>query len=140
MKKHIVLISVFGVLGLIGSANVQAPSAAGLSFDGTYRVVSSTRVNQMYTSYNGQRAQCPNRKPGPLHIVGGRAHYMTATGYRIGGVVGPQGELTMRSAQIGGSRPFYMNATGNIDASGTAHARQSGASCSYDFAWQKSSK
>jgi hypothetical protein len=137
MNKHIGLLSIFGVLGLIGSASAQAPSSAGPSFDGTYRVVSSERVNQMYTSYNGQSAQCPNRKPGPLHIVGGRAHYTTATGYRLGGVVGPQGELTMRSAMLGGSRPFHMDATGSIDPTGTAHVRQTGASCSYDFVWKK---
>ena len=56
------------------------------------------------------------------------------------GVSGPQGELTMRSASLGGTRPFRMDATGSIDANGTAHVRQSGASCSYDFIWQKTSK
>jgi hypothetical protein len=140
MKKHIGLLSILGVLGLIGSASAQAPSPAGSSFDGTYRVVSSERVNQMYTSYNGQSAQCPNRKPRPLHVVGGRAHYTTATGYRLKGVVGPQGELTMQSAMLGGSRPFHMGATGSVDGSGAAHVRQTGASCSYDFVWQKPSK
>lgn len=140
MKKQIGLLSIFGVLGLIGSASAQAPSPAGSSFDGTYRVVSSERVNQMYTSYNGQSAQCPNRKPGPLHVVGGRAHYTTATGYRLKGAVGPQGELTMQSAMLGGSRPFQMGATGSIDGSGAAHVRQTGASCNYDFVWQKASR
>ncbi len=137
MKKHIGLLSIFGILGVIGSVNAQAPSSARSSFDGTYRVITSERINQMYTSYNGQSAQCLNRKPGPLHIVRGRAHYTTATGYRVGGVVGPQGELTMRSVLVGGSRPFHMDATGSIDGNGTAHVRQTGPSCSYDFVWKK---
>lgn len=137
MNKHIGLLSIFGALGMFGSAGAQPPSAGGPSFDGTYRAVSSTNVNEMYTSYNGQSAMCPHRKPGPLHVVGGRAHYTTATGYRLGGVVGPQGELTMRSAMLGGSRPFHMDAAGGINTTGTAHVRQTGASCSYDFVWKK---
>lgn len=137
MKKHIGLLSIFGVLGLIGSAGAQAPSAAEPSFDGTYRLVSSTNVNQMYTSYNGQSAMCPHRKPGPLHIAGGRAHYSTATGYRLAGTVGPQGDLTMQSALLGGSRPFRISASGGIDATGTTHVRQTGPSCNYDFVWKK---
>ena len=91
----------------------------------------------MYTSYNGQSGMCPNRKPGPLHIAGGSVHYKGPTGYRFGGAVGPQGELTMRSEMVGSSRPAHMQATGSIDASGTAHVRQMGSSCSYDFVWQK---
>lgn len=52
---------------------------------------------------NGHSAQCPNRKPGPLHIVGGRVDYTTATGYRLEGTVGSQGELTMRSEMVASS-------------------------------------
>jgi hypothetical protein len=140
MQKHIGLLSILGLLGIIGTAGAQAPSAARSSFDGTYRLVSSTRANAMYTSYNGQSAQCPNRKPGPLHIAGGRVHYMTATGYRLGGTVGTQGELTMRSAMIASSRPARLEASGTIDANDTVHVHQSGSSCSYDFVWQKPSK
>lgn len=42
---------------------------------------------------NGHSAQCPNRKPGPLHIVGGRVDYTTATGYRLEGTVGFSGRV-----------------------------------------------
>jgi hypothetical protein len=139
MQKQIGLLFTVGFFGLLTAANAQtAPSATtGATFDGTYRLVSSTNVNDMYTSYNGHSAMCPHRKPGPLHIVGGRAHYTTPTGYRLGGTVGPQGELTLRSEMVGGSRPAQMQASGTIDASGTAHVRQMGSSCSYDFVWQK---
>ena len=87
MLKHIGPLSIVGFLGLLAAGNAQAasPSASEPPFDGTYGLVSSTKVNEMYTSYNGHSAQCPNRKPGPLHIVGGRVHYTTETGYRFGG-------------------------------------------------------
>ena len=83
MKKSVVLLPIVGAFGLIGSAGAQAPSAVGPSFDGAYRVVSAKRVNQLYTSYNGQSAQCPDRTPESLHIMRGRPHYTTATGYRL---------------------------------------------------------
>jgi hypothetical protein len=102
--------------------------------------VSSTKTNQMYTSYNGHSALCPNRKPGPLHIVGGRVHYTAATGYRFGGTVGPQGEMTMRSEMVGSSRPARMQASGTIDGNSTVHVHQEGSACSYDFVWQKDRK
>lgn len=133
------LLSIVSSFGLLVAANTQTTpaTAAGPAFDGTYRFVSSTKVNEMYTSYNGQTGICPDRKPGPLHIVGGRVHYTTATGYRLAGTVGSQGELTMRSEMVGGSRPARLQASGKIDGSGTAHIRQIGSSCSYDFVWQK---
>jgi hypothetical protein len=137
MRSCLGLLSIVSFLGLIGAAQAQTAAPAGNGFNGTYRVVSSQKVNEMATSYNGQSFPCPNRKPGPLHIAAGHVHYTTATGYRFAGTVGPQGELTMRSAMVGGSRPARMQASGTVDASGTAHVRQSGSSCSYDFVWQK---
>src|SRR6201995_4423324 len=107
MQKQIGLIFTVGFFGLLTAANAQtAPSATtGATFDGTYRLVSSTNVNDMYTSYNGHSAMCPHRKPGLLHIVGGRAHYTTPTGYRLGGTVGPKGEVKLRSGKGGGFLP-----------------------------------
>jgi hypothetical protein len=139
MRGQVGIISGIGFIGLLAAANAQTapPAATGRTFDGTYRFVSSTNVNQMYTSYNGQSGMCPNRKPGPLHIAGGRAHYKTPTGYRLGGTVGPQGELALRSEMVGSSRPARLQASGSIDASGTAHIRQMGSSCSYDFVWKR---
>jgi hypothetical protein len=142
MRKQVGLQSIVGFFGLLAAANAQPPSssAAGASFDGTYRLISSTKVNDMYTSYNGQMGRCPDRKPGPVHIMGGRAHYTTATGYRLEGTVGSQGELTMRSEMVGSSRPARLQASGIVDGSGTVHVRQRASACSYDFVWQKQSK
>jgi hypothetical protein len=139
MRKRANLLIIDGFFGLLAAANAQTPTpapAAATTFDGTYWVISSTRANEMYTSYNGQMGMCPNRKPGPLHIVGGSAHYMTASGYRLGGTIRPQGELTLRSEMVGSSRPARLQASGTTNPSGTAHIRQVGSSCSYDFVWQ----
>jgi hypothetical protein len=85
--------------------------------------------------------QCPNRRAGPLTIFGGQAHYTTATGRKLRGRVGPQGELAMRlvapPSSGGGIRPFEISVNGNVDDAGTVHARQKSNSCSYDFVWQK---
>jgi hypothetical protein len=139
MLNQVGLLSIVGFFGLLAAAAAQTPSAptAGMAFDGTYRFVSSAKVNPMYTSYNGQMGICPTRKPGPLHIVGSRVHYTTATGYRVGGTVGTQGELALRSEMVGSSRPAGMQGSGTVDVSGAAHVRQTGSSCSYDFVWQK---
>jgi hypothetical protein len=138
------LLGVVGFFGLLAAANAQAPSpaAAGASFDGTYRFVSSARVNQTYTTRNGQMGQCPDRRAGPLHVANGRARYTTATGYRLRGSVGPQGELAMRiiappNSSNAGAFPLEMNANGTIDGSGIARVRQISHSCSYDFVWRK---
>lgn len=142
MRKQIELLSIVGFFGLLAAANAQAPSSstAGTTFDGTDQFVSSTKVNDMYTLYNGQMGRCPDRKPGPLHIAGGRADYTAATGYRLEGAVGSQGELTMRSEMVGSTRPARMQASGTVDGSGMAHVRQRASACSYDFVWQKQSK
>ena len=85
--------------------------------------------------------QCPNRRAGPLTIFGGQAHYTTATGRKLRGRVGPQGELAMRlvapPSSGGGIRPFEISVSGNADGAGTVRARQKSNSCSYDFVWQK---
>ena len=144
MQKNIGWLWVAGLFGLAAVADAQTPprAAAGSPYDGTYRLVSSANVNATYTSRKGQTAPCPNRRAGPLHIVNGQARYTTATGYRVRGAVGPQGELAMRA--IGPSswanQPIDLNASGNIDGSGTAHVRQLSHSCSYDFVWQKASR
>jgi hypothetical protein len=79
---------------------------------------------------------CPDRRPGPLHVVGGKAHYTTASGRRIEAMVGPQGEIDMRMS-LPGTNTLEMHAAGKIDDNGTATVRQRGNSCSYDFVWKK---
>ncbi len=145
MRKSIGWLWAVGFVGLCAAANAQAQpaSTAGTAFDGKYRFISSTNVNATYTTRKGQTGQCPGRKAGPLHVVNGRVHYATASGYRVGGTVGPQGALVMRAlapANQGGSQPIDLSVSGNIDASGTAHVRQLGYECSYDFVWQRQTR
>ena len=142
MRRQIGLLWIVGFFGFVAAADAQTPSpTAGAPFDGTYRFVSSAKVNKLYTTKKGQTAQCPDRIPGPLTIVRGQARYSSATGYRLRGRVGPQGELAMRMitppSSGGGYRPFEISVSGNIDGAGTARARQKSNSCSYDFVWQK---
>jgi len=143
VSKAVGMLSVVGFFGLLAAANAQtpAPSTAGTAFDGTYTLVSAAPVNQTYTARSGQLGQCPNRRAGPLHIENNRARYTTATGNKLRGTVGSQGELSMRvitPPNSGGSyRPVEVNLNGSVDPNGTVHARQIGNSCSYDFVWQK---
>ena len=142
MRRSIGLLGIVGFVGALAAVNAQAQptSTAGTAFDGKYRFVSSANVNATYTTRKGQTGQCPSRKAGPLHVVNGRVHYTTATGYRVGGTVGPQGELAMRAlapANQGGSQPIDLSVSGIIDASGRAQVRQNGYECSYDFVWQR---
>jgi hypothetical protein len=141
MRRRASVLAIVGFFGLIAAAGAQnPPSTARGPFDGTYRLVSSARVNQLYTTKKGLTAQCPERAPGPLKISQGRARYTSATGYRLRGSVGPQGELALRSSAPGISRPIDINLNGNIDAAGTIHARQISNACNYDFVWQRSSR
>ena len=142
MRKRIGLLSIVGLFGLSAIANAQTPSASplGAGFDGTYRVVSSAKVNATYVTRGGQMGQCPDRSPGPLTIAKGKARYTSATGRQLTGTVGPQGELAMRLVGPPGSngyRPTEISVDGTVDGSGTVHARQRSNSCSYDFVWQR---
>jgi hypothetical protein len=145
MVRAIALLTVGAVCGMLAVARAQAPAPAGAvtAYDGTYRAVSATRVNSTYTTRKGRTLACPNRRPGPIHIVNGLARYTTATGYKLRGNVGPQGQLAMvieAPPTSGGANPIQMNTDGNVDAAGTIHARQRGYSCSYDFVWQKAAR
>ena len=144
MQKNIGWFWAAGFFGSLAAANAQTPppSAAGMPFDGTYRLVSAAKVDATYTTRKGQTGQCPDRRAGPLTIVNGQAQYTTATGYRVRGTVGQQGELAMRA--IGPSswanQPIDLSVNGTVDGAGTARVRQLSHSCSYDFVWQKASR
>jgi hypothetical protein len=130
------LLAAVGLCGLPAMAGAQAPSP----FDGTYRFVSSTRVSATYVTRGGQMGRCPDRAAGPLTIANGRARYTSATGRRLAGMVGPQGELALRylaPPDSNGYRPIELDVSGVVDNAGTARVRQKGNSCSYDFVWQK---
>ncbi len=142
MRRQIGLLSIVGFFGLLATADAQTPSAstAGTAFDGTYRLVSSAKVNDTYRTRGGQMGQCQDRTPGPLTIVQGQARYTTQTGIELGGTVGPSGELEMRMVPVGGGgeRPMEMRtAVAQIDSTGTVRIRQIGGSCSHDYVWQK---
>jgi hypothetical protein len=144
MRRSIGLLGIVGFIGALAAVNVQAQpaSTAGTAFDGTYRFVSSARVNQTYTTRNGRTGPCPDRRTGPLHIANGLVRYTTTTGYKLRGTVGPQGELALNivapsNSSNAGSQALNINLGGNIDNTGTVRARQTSNSCSYDFVWQK---
>jgi len=133
------------VLLAVVNADAQSPATssvadaqtAGRAFDGTYRAVSSAKVNQMYIAEKGNMVVCPDRMPGPLTIVQGQARYTDASGDPVDGTVGRQGELAMHAAEPGGARAMELDVRGSVAGNGTVHARQQGYSCSYDFVWQK---
>jgi len=144
MRKQIGWLWIVGFGGVFAAANAQPPppAAAGSSYDGTYRVVSSANVNATYTSRKGQTAPCPARRAGPLHIVNGQVRYTTATGLRVRGTIGQQGELAMRAEAPSkwGNQPVDLSVSGSVDSSGTVRVRQLSHSCSYDFVWQKAGR
>jgi hypothetical protein len=82
---------------------------------------------------------CPDRTPGPLTIRNNRVEYVSETGRRFEGTVNPQGQLVMKGIEqiITDGTPIRMNIDGMVDGAGTAHVRQLGNSCSYDFIFQK---
>ena len=144
MQKYIGLVWAVGFCGVLAAANAQTPppAAAGSPYDGTYRLVSSANVNGTYTSRKGQTAPCPARRAGPFHITNGEARYTTATGLRVRGTVGPQGELALQAEAPSrwGSNPVDLSVSGTVDGSGAVRVRQLSHSCSYDFVWQKAAR
>jgi hypothetical protein len=144
MRKQIGLWWIVGFCGMLAAASAQPPppAAAGSPYDGKYRLVSSANVNATYTSRKGQTAPCPARRAGPLHIVNGQVRYTTATGLRVRGTIGPQGELAMRAEAPSkwGNQPVDLSVSGTVDSSGAVRVRQLSHSCSYDFVWQKAGR
>ena len=139
MRSQVGLACIVAFAASLAAADAQTPppSPAGAAFDGTYRLVSSARVNHSFMTRKAQVGQCPDRRPGPLTIRQGRARYKSATGYPLRGTVGPQGELAMRASGPGQSQPIEIRVSGQIDGAGTVRARQTSNSCNYDFVWQK---
>jgi hypothetical protein len=125
------------------AAPAPPPAAAAIpggGLDGTYAFVSSTKLNATYRTRGGLMGTCGDRTTGPLTIGQGQAQYTTETGVRLSGSVGPQGELSLRALQTpgpNGYQPLDIIVSGNIAADGTARARQTANSCSYEFTWRK---
>jgi hypothetical protein len=78
-----------GIFSLFATARAQTLSSptASTESDGTYALVSSTKVNE--TNLNG--IQCPEGRAGSLTIINGQARYPA-----FEGTAGSEGELIMR--------------------------------------------
>jgi len=145
MPKATGWLSLVGFFGMLAVANAQTPppSTAGTKFDGTYAFHSSTKLTETYRTRSGQMGQCADRIAGPLTVVNGHARY-SGSGRMISrefeGTVGSQGELAMRTNAPAAFGMVEITLYGRIDGNGTVTARQRGASCSYDFVWQKEHK
>jgi hypothetical protein len=143
MRRQLGLVGIIGFFGLHAVAVAQAqsppPVTARAVFDGTYQVVSSTRVNQTYVQRGGMTGFCPEATPGALVIAQNRISYTTESGRRLDGIVGPAGEIDMRYAVPTTFQPTRINVFGRVDTTGTVRLRQEGNSCSYDLIWQKRS-
>jgi hypothetical protein len=143
MGKRIGWLWLVGFFGLAVAADAQTPlsQTAGSLFDGTYPLVSSTKLTQMFTTQSGATRQCPDWTAGPLTIVRGQARFSSASSSAVhadfDGTVVSQGELAMKSANpaLGGPAERLLN--GRIDGVGTVRARLTGRFCTYDFVWRK---
>jgi len=105
MRKWIGLLSMAGILGLFAVAQAASP------FDGTYQLSSSKKVTETFHAKGGAMSFCPDRKPGPLTIVNGRAKYTTETGSTLETQVQPSGQFEMRYAARDGSNTLRAMGT-----------------------------
>ena len=124
------------------SASAQPPSSgpAIVRFDGTYQFVSATPVAGTVLTGTQRMVTCPDCVLGTLTIVNGHASYIRAygAGYHFHGAVASGGQLLTRAeaSTSGGSNEIVTH--GAVDETGTIHARQVGATCSYDVIWAES--
>lgn len=150
MYKSVRWLWIIGLFGLVGAANANAqtpsPSPPVTKFDGTYAFVSSTKVNDLSTDFNGRMKPCRDLPTvGLLSIANGQARlagytHLTAAG--LEGTVGPQGELRMHLRPPIPTRSFggtgrVRDIIGRIDGAGTVNARQVSFRCQYDLIWLK---
>jgi hypothetical protein len=128
---------------IAAAAPAPMPATGGSPLDGTYAYVASTKLNATYRTRGGLMGTCGDRTTGPLTISGGQAQYTTETGVRLSGTVGPQGQLSLRALQTpgpNGYQPLDIIVSGNVSPDGTARARQTANSCSYEFTWRKEAR
>jgi hypothetical protein len=130
--------------GLAVAADAQTPSSqtAGSQFDGTYALVSSTKLNEIFTvTRTGQTRPCPDWEVGPLTIVRGQARVsFVSTSHGVhadfDGIVGSKGELAIRSVNPAYDAPAERLINGRIDGTGTVRARLI-SGCSFDYIWRR---
>jgi hypothetical protein len=87
MSVRIGLLSIAGLLGLLASAEAASP------FDGTYQLYSSTKITESFVSRGGNVGFCPDRKPGALTVVDGRARYISESGANLDAPVQSNGQF-----------------------------------------------
>ena len=97
MKTRTGLLSIAGLLGLVVAAEATSP------FDGTYQVISATKVNQTHMNKGGDIGYCQDRTPGPFTIADGVARYTTQSGDTLVAQVAPNGEFEMHYVEADGS-------------------------------------
>ena len=144
MPKGTGWLSLIGFLGLAVAADAQTPlsQTAGSQFDGTYALVSSTKLTETFTqSQTGRMRPCPDWQVGPLTIVGGQARVsFVSTSHGVhadfDGMVGSQGELVIRSVNPAYDAPAERLLNGRIDGTGTVRAHLL-SGCSFDYVWRK---
>lgn len=139
MSRRVGLLSIIGFAGLLVAVDTRVAAQPVASFDGTYQLASSVKLNQSYVTRQGQMGFCPESTPSPLSISQGRVWYVSSSGRHLSGTVTPQGQLLIRVSEPRESSrgPFEMDVNGVVDGTGTVRARQRGNSCSYDLTWRK---
>jgi hypothetical protein len=126
------------------AADAQTPlsQTAGSQFDGTYALVSSTKLTQTLTQpQTGRIRPCPDWEVRPLTIARGEARVSAASSSHsvraeFEGMVGSQGELAMRSVNPASDAPAERLLNGRIDGTGTVRACLI-SGCDFDYVWRK---
>ena len=144
MPKGAGWLSLVGFFGLAVAADAQTPlsQTAGSQFDGTYALVSSTKLTETFVvPSQGRMRPCPDWEVGPLTIVRGQARVSAvSTSHAVhadfDGMVGSQGELAMRSVNPAYDSPNVRLINGRIDGAGTVRARLI-SGCDFDYVWRK---
>jgi hypothetical protein len=143
MPKGAGWLSLVGFFGLAVAAGAQTPlsQTAGSQFDGTYALVSSTRLTELYTvPQTGRTRPCPDWEVGALTIVRGQPRFSSASSSAVRaafeGMVGSQGELAIRSVNPAYDAPAERLLNGRIDGTGTVRARLI-SRCNFDYVWRK---
>jgi hypothetical protein len=146
MQRHIAWLWIVGFFGLVSAANAQtsSPTTANTQYDGAYKLISATSVNETWVSPGTEHTfPCGYQRGGPLAIFDGQARFSNPA-RDFQGIVGPHGEFTIRGVAEPASKASRGPGTlrtiiGSIDSSGTVRARMMNGACYYDLIWQKTS-
>lgn len=131
---------------MVSAANAQtsSPTTANTQYDGAYKLISATSVNETWVSPGTEHTfPCGHQIGGPLVIFDGQARFSNPA-RDFQGIVGPHGEFTIRGVTEPASKASRGPGTlrtiiGSIDSSGTVRARMMNGTCYYDLIWQKTS-